>query len=72
MLKFAQFGAGRIGTIHATNLAAMPNARLVAIVDVNLPAEVIAARVQGRPTPPPRSPIIIWASSPPSAASRRW
>ena len=38
MLKFAQFGAGRIGTIHATNLAAMPNARLVAIVDVNLPA----------------------------------
>jgi myo-inositol 2-dehydrogenase/D-chiro-inositol 1-dehydrogenase len=38
MLKFAQFGAGRIGTIHAANLAAHSNARLLYVVDVNTEA----------------------------------
>ncbi len=38
MLRFAQFGAGRIGAIHAANLAAMPNAQLLHIVDVNAAA----------------------------------
>ena len=35
MLRFAQFGAGRIGAIHAANLAAMSGTRLLYVVDVN-------------------------------------
>lgn len=38
MLEFAQFGAGRIGDIHASNLAASNDARLRYIVDVNAAA----------------------------------
>ncbi|WP_207482235.1 inositol 2-dehydrogenase [Arenibaculum pallidiluteum] len=34
MLTFAQFGAGRIGRIHAANIAAHPRARLARLVDV--------------------------------------
>ena len=34
MLGFALFGAGRIGTLHAGNLAANPRANLVSIYDV--------------------------------------
>lgn len=35
MLRFAQFGAGRIGSIHAANLAALPETELLYVVDVN-------------------------------------
>jgi len=35
MLEIAQFGAGRIGQIHASNIAASKNARLRYVVDVN-------------------------------------
>lgn len=35
MIEFAQFGAGRIGAIHAGNLAGNPAARLRYVVDVN-------------------------------------
>ena len=35
MLIFAQFGAGRIGSIHAANLAASGRARLAHVVDVH-------------------------------------
>ena len=38
MLTFAQFGAGRIGAIHAANLAAAGNATLRYVVDVNTTA----------------------------------
>src|SRR5215212_8357931 len=38
MLRFAQFGAGRIGAIHAANLAAMAETQLLYIVDVNADA----------------------------------
>lgn len=34
MIKICLFGAGRIGAIHAANVAAHPNARLVYVVDV--------------------------------------
>ncbi|MFN6955262.1 MAG: inositol 2-dehydrogenase [Acetobacteraceae bacterium] len=45
MLVFAQFGAGRIGAIHAGNLAAAGTARLKHLVDVNGPAAAsLAAR----------------------------
>ncbi len=40
MITIAQFGAGRIGSIHAANLAAMPGVRLRYVVDVN----AVAAR----------------------------
>jgi myo-inositol 2-dehydrogenase/D-chiro-inositol 1-dehydrogenase len=45
MIHFAQFGAGRIGAIHAANLAASGSARLKYVVDVHRPAaEALAAK----------------------------
>jgi myo-inositol 2-dehydrogenase/D-chiro-inositol 1-dehydrogenase len=45
MLVFAQFGAGRIGAIHAGNLSASGAARLAHVVDVNpQAAAALAAR----------------------------
>ena len=45
MLELAQFGAGRIGAIHASNLAAMKDVRLRYVVDVNAEAaKKLAAR----------------------------
>ncbi|HEV7265572.1 MAG TPA: inositol 2-dehydrogenase [Falsiroseomonas sp.] len=45
MLHFAQFGAGRIGAIHAANLAASGRARLRHVVDVHArAAEALAAK----------------------------
>lgn len=38
MLRFAQFGAGRIGAIHAANLASTPETQLLYVVDVNTEA----------------------------------
>jgi myo-inositol 2-dehydrogenase/D-chiro-inositol 1-dehydrogenase len=38
MLQIAQFGAGRIGRIHASNIAAMKDVRLRYVVDVNAEA----------------------------------
>lgn len=45
MINIAQFGAGRIGAIHADNLARSGEAKLLHIVDVNADAaKAIAAR----------------------------
>ena len=45
MLEIAQFGAGRIGQIHAANIAAMKDVRLRYVVDVNADAaKRLAAR----------------------------
>ena len=45
MLRFAQFGAGRIGAIHAANLAALQPVQLRYVVDVNADAaRTLAAR----------------------------
>jgi myo-inositol 2-dehydrogenase / D-chiro-inositol 1-dehydrogenase len=45
MTEIAQFGAGRIGQIHASNIAAMKDARLRYVVDVNPEAaQKLAAR----------------------------
>ena len=46
MLKFAQFGAGRIGAIHASNLAAT-GSQLIYVVDVNEPAAQKLAAAHG-------------------------
>ena len=44
-IEIAQFGAGRIGQIHASNIAAAANARLRYVVDVNAEAaKKLAAR----------------------------
>ena len=45
MISFCQFGAGRIGAIHAANIAAHPAARLSIIVDTDPAA---AERLAGR------------------------
>jgi myo-inositol 2-dehydrogenase/D-chiro-inositol 1-dehydrogenase len=45
MVTFSQFGAGRIGQIHAANIAARTDARLRYVVDVNrAAAESLAGR----------------------------
>ena len=45
MLRFALFGAGRIGAMHAANIAANPGAELAWVFDVNKgAAEAVAAR----------------------------
>src|SRR5208282_4331892 len=45
MISFCQFGAGRIGVIHAENIARHPGTRLRAIVDVDpTAAERLASR----------------------------
>jgi len=50
MVGFALFGAGRIGAIHAANIAASSKARLVAVHDVNAKAgHAIAARYGATP-----------------------
>jgi myo-inositol 2-dehydrogenase/D-chiro-inositol 1-dehydrogenase len=51
MLTFCQFGAGRIGLIHAANIAAHPGAELRYVVDVNQPAaEALAAKYGAKVT----------------------
>lgn len=47
MITFAQFGAGRIGAIHAANLAASGQARLRYVVDVNQSAATTLAQKYG-------------------------
>jgi myo-inositol 2-dehydrogenase/D-chiro-inositol 1-dehydrogenase len=47
MLVFAQFGAGRIGAIHAANLAAGGAARLAHVVDVDAAAAAALAARHG-------------------------
>lgn len=47
MLTFAQFGAGRIGAIHAANLAANPATGLKYVVDVNADAAKMLAKKYG-------------------------
>ncbi len=45
MIDFCQFGAGRIGAIHAKNITGHPNARLRVVVD---PDRAAAERLAGR------------------------
>ncbi|MFQ6313327.1 inositol 2-dehydrogenase [Lysobacter capsici] len=47
MIEVALFGAGRIGKIHAANLARHPNARLRYVVDVHDAAAAELARAHG-------------------------
>lgn len=47
MINVCQFGAGRIGSIHAANLAAHPEARLRYVVDVNTTAAEALAKQYG-------------------------
>ena len=47
MLRFAQFGAGRIGTIHAANLAANAATQLRYVIDVNPDAALALAAKHG-------------------------
>jgi myo-inositol 2-dehydrogenase/D-chiro-inositol 1-dehydrogenase len=47
MPDVALFGAGRIGRIHAANLARQPGVRLTAVVDVNTAAAAEVAQLYG-------------------------
>jgi myo-inositol 2-dehydrogenase/D-chiro-inositol 1-dehydrogenase len=52
MLRFALFGAGRIGRLHADNVSANPNAKLVCVYDVNEAAATEVARKHGAKVAP--------------------
>lgn len=43
MIPIALFGAGRIGKVHAANIARQPQTRLAAVVDVHAPAAAALA-----------------------------
>ncbi|HAT32467.1 MAG TPA: inositol 2-dehydrogenase [Janthinobacterium sp.] len=47
MIEVALFGAGRIGKIHAANLAAQPGVRFKYVVDVNADAAATLAALHG-------------------------
>jgi myo-inositol 2-dehydrogenase / D-chiro-inositol 1-dehydrogenase len=47
MINFCQFGAGRIGSIHAANIARHPRARLATIVDIDNAAAARLAELHG-------------------------
>lgn len=47
MIEICQFGAGRIGKVHAANIAAHPGARLRYIVDVDHEAAASLAKAYG-------------------------
>jgi myo-inositol 2-dehydrogenase/D-chiro-inositol 1-dehydrogenase len=50
MLRFALFGAGRIGAMHANNIAGHPRAELASVFDVNkAAAETVAAKHGAKP-----------------------
>ena len=60
MIRFALFGAGRAGRIHARNIARHPRAELVSIFDVDRPAaESLAGEHGARAAPDPAA---IWAA----------
>lgn len=52
MLRFALFGAGRIGRIHVDNMAAIPNAKLSYVYDVNTKAASEVAERYGAKVAP--------------------
>ncbi|STQ92557.1 Inositol 2-dehydrogenase [Janthinobacterium lividum] len=47
MIEVALFGAGRIGKIHAANLAAQPGVQFKYVVDVNQEAAAALAGLHG-------------------------
>ncbi|MGH7122471.1 MAG: inositol 2-dehydrogenase [Acetobacteraceae bacterium] len=58
MIRIAVLGAGRIGHIHATNAAANPRCRLVAVADtVAAAAEKLARMLNAEPATDPRAVI---------------
>ena len=60
MIRFALFGAGRAGRIHARNIARHPRAELVCICDVDRPvADRLAEEHGARAAPDPAG---IWAA----------
>lgn len=60
MVRFALFGVGLIGSVHASNIAAHPRARLQYVYDVNMSvAEQAAARFGAKVAPSPED---IWAA----------
>ena len=47
MIEFALFGAGRIGKIHAANLARQPGAKLKYVIDRHAPSAQALAGTHG-------------------------
>jgi len=55
VIQICQFGAGRIGKVHASNIAAHPDARLRYVVDVDGEAASALARTHGADVTNPES-----------------
>ena len=47
MLKIAVLGCGRIGRMHASNIAAHPRARLATVYDIHTPSAADVAETHG-------------------------
>ena len=60
MIRFALFGAGRAGRIHARNIARHPRAELACIHDVDRPAAERLAEAHGARAAP--DPAAVWAA----------
>ena len=62
MLRFGLFGAGRIGSMHARNLAANPRVELAYVYDIDEPAARKAAEGAGARVAPDMTTILTDAS----------
>ena len=62
MLRFGLFGAGRIGSMHARNLAANPRVELAYVYDIDEPAARKAAEAAGARVAPDVSTILTDAA----------
>src|SRR4051794_5072147 len=72
MVGFAVLGCGRIGKMHARNVAAHPRARLVTVYDVARPAaeavgSELGAKVAGSVEEALATPGVVAAFTPPAA-----
>ena len=60
MIRFALFGAGRAGRIHARNIARHPRTELAVVYDIDRPAAERLAGQYGARTP--ADPAPVWAA----------
>ncbi len=70
MIDVALFGAGRIGTIHAGNVARQPGVRLKYVVDVDAAAAGEARAAARREDRGRRDASSTMQRSPPSSSAR--
>jgi myo-inositol 2-dehydrogenase/D-chiro-inositol 1-dehydrogenase len=71
MIEICQFGAGRIGKMHAANLARHPGFRLRYVVDVHAPSAQELARACGAEVSTPEQALGSERKQPPERGQAR-